>query len=88
MRELDHALEEHAPGRGPVTLGLIHQTRARLSLWDSDHAGFEFHRSQMEKWFRPTRNPALVSACERLLFEARRGRSFPLEREVPVEADD
>lgn len=76
IRELDRAIEEHEPGRGPVTLGLFHQARARLSLLDGDAAGYELHRGLMEKWFRPTRNPALISACERLAFEARQGPSF------------
>lgn len=88
LAELDHALDEHGPGRGPVTLGLLHQARARLSLYAGDEASFEAHRDAMERWFRPTRNPALISACERLGFEARRDRSFPPEEEAAFEADD
>jgi hypothetical protein len=88
LSELDHALEEHGPGRGPVTLGLLHQTRARLSLIKGDEAGFDAHRAAMDRWFRPTRNPALISMCERLTFEARRGRVGATQPEEGLEADD
>jgi hypothetical protein len=88
ISELDRALEEHGPGRGPVTLGLLHQTRARLSLIKGDEAGFDAHRAAMERWFRPTRNPALISMCERLSFEARRGRGGQGQPAAELEADD
>lgn len=88
IAEMDHAIEEHGPGRGPVTLGLFHHTRARLSLWAGDDAGFDAHRGAMERWFRPTRNPALISMCERLAFEARRGPGGGPEPAVVLEADD
>jgi hypothetical protein len=88
IAELDYALEEHGPGRGPVTLGLLHQARARLSLFAGDDAAFDAHRGAMERWFRPTRNPALISMCERLGFEARRGRGIGPGLETAFEADD
>jgi tetratricopeptide (TPR) repeat protein len=70
--ELERALEEHGSCRGPVTLGLLHCARARVALRAGDPASFEIHRAKMEEWLRPTGNPSLVSACERLRLEARR----------------
>ncbi|HEX4474408.1 MAG TPA: AAA family ATPase [Polyangiaceae bacterium] len=75
-RELERAIEESGAGRGPVTLGLLHQARARLALEEGDERAFELHRNAVDRWFRPTHNPVLVSACERLLYEARRGYAF------------
>jgi hypothetical protein len=88
VAELDHLVEEHGPGRGPVTLGLLHQARARLSLLRGDRAGFDAHRAAMERWFRPTRNPALISMCERLAFEARSARVVDREPVPTIEADE
>jgi hypothetical protein len=73
-RELDAALEEHAAGRGPMTLGLLHRARAQVALWEGDDRVFHTHLTAMERWLRPTDNPALIAACERLRLMAKRGR--------------
>jgi hypothetical protein len=75
-RELDAALTEHGGGQCPVTLGLLHQARARVALKALDEAGFESHRAAMDRWLRPTRNPHLVAACEQLHHESRRGNGL------------
>lgn len=74
-QELDEMLEEHAAGRGPLTLGLVHRAHAQLALLRGDTAEFDAHLGAMERSLRPTNNPALVSMCERLRHEFRRGRT-------------
>jgi len=79
-QELDAALEEHASERGPLTLGLLHGARARVALYEGDARAFDGHLAAMERWLRPTGNPALIGACERLRQESRVGPR-PLSRQ-------
>jgi len=63
---LDALIEEHSHAEGPVTLGTLHRTRAQLALQMGDTSAFAHHLSEMNRWFRPTRNPALIAQCEKL----------------------
>jgi hypothetical protein len=71
--ELDAALDRHAEGRSPTTLGALHEARARLAARMGDGRAFEQHLLALQGWFRPTENPALVARAERLGWEGRRG---------------
>lgn len=63
---LDALLEEHRSGQGPLTLGSIHSARARVAILQKDPIAFAEHVEQMGRWFRPTKNPALIAQCEKL----------------------
>lgn len=63
---LDCLLEEHRASQNPLTMGLIHGARARIAVVQKDIASFTKHKEQMERWFRTTRNPALIAQCETL----------------------
>jgi tetratricopeptide (TPR) repeat protein len=86
---LEACVEEHEPGGGPVTLGLLHQAGVRLALQSGDDAAYRLHLSEMDRWLRPTRNPTLIAACERLaaasLPVAARGSSPSGSFSAPVE---
>ncbi|HVW26146.1 MAG TPA: AAA family ATPase [Polyangiaceae bacterium] len=73
--ELDAALREHANTGDPVARGLLHRACAQLALLEGEPASFEAHVTAMETLFRPTENPALISMCERLRHELRRGKT-------------
>jgi len=73
--ELDSGVNEQAKLGDPVTVGLLHRACAQLALSEDDPASFEAHLTAMEGVFRPTENPALISMCERLRHEQRRGKT-------------
>lgn len=65
-RKLDALLALHAPQGGPLTLGLIHEARARVARLAHDQAAQNLHFERMEKWYRDTSVPALIAYCETL----------------------
>jgi tetratricopeptide (TPR) repeat protein len=69
---LDAVIEKHAPDEGPLTLGNLHAARARVALMMNDFEAAEQHLAAMERWLRPTGNPALIGQCERLRRELAR----------------
>ncbi len=69
-RRLDALIAEHAPGGGPLTLGLLHWARARVALQAQDRSALERHLAAVERWYRPTRVPTLIGRIERLAQEA------------------
>lgn len=79
---LDALLEKHGPAEGPVTLGNLHAARMRVALMMNDLPGAERQLVAMERWFRPTGNPALIGQCERLRREL--ARSTGHERQAGV----
>jgi hypothetical protein len=66
---VDGFLAELGQRGGPATRGTLHETRARIALAARDSVGARLHLTQMEQWFRPTENPALVARCEQLRRE-------------------
>lgn len=70
-QRLDDLLEHHAPRRNPMTLGSLHRTGAHIALLEGDTESFEHHLTEMEGWFRPTNNPALIVQCDELRHAAR-----------------
>jgi hypothetical protein len=63
---LQALIAEHEPAAGPVTLGLLHEARARVALGASDAAAFREHMAEAERWLWPTRVPTLIARCELL----------------------
>jgi tetratricopeptide (TPR) repeat protein len=66
VRILAQLLAKPQGAEHPLWRGLLHKARAQVALSQSDRVGFQNHLSQMEKWFRGTRNPHLVRQWERL----------------------
>ena len=69
---LDTLLAKHGPDEGPLTLGYLHSARARVAIMMDDLITAEHQRESMERWFRPTGNPALIGQCERMRREIAR----------------
>jgi hypothetical protein len=82
-QRLDELLVKHAPNRGPISLGSLHHARARVAQLADDRPAFEYHLHGMERWFRSTKNPALIAQCERLAQTVRASNPPPPAGEVP-----
>lgn len=50
----------------PVIAGSLHDARARIALDAGDRLSYEVHCARASEWLRPTRNPPLIAALERL----------------------
>jgi tetratricopeptide (TPR) repeat protein len=61
---LERLLEKHAPGRGPLTLGALHEACARVAVLASDEQRSREHFAQMDAYFRGSGIPSLVARCE------------------------
>jgi len=71
-------------GSSPMVHGTVHEAYARVAWRAGDIERFRQHLERMERWFRSTRNPALVARYEKLA-----ARLIDVEAAVPVEeADD
>jgi hypothetical protein len=65
-RRLEELLERHAAWRNPVTMGALHRAGAQIAWLAQDVDAFDRHAAEVERWFRPTRNPALIAQCDGL----------------------
>jgi hypothetical protein len=94
---VDGLLAKHGTADAPLLIGLIHKTKAEIALILRDGVQFETSFAEMSSRFRPTKNPALVAQCERLLAAAAQAGVVDLgdalispepsdTRERPVEA--
>jgi tetratricopeptide (TPR) repeat protein len=64
--QLDDLLQKHTPYHGPLTLGLLHETRAQVAKLAGDSEVFQRHIRRMEHWYRSTSVPTLIARCEQL----------------------
>lgn len=65
-QRIDKLIDEVARVQSPTMSGSLSEARARLALLLGDRESYARHLAETERWFRPTRNPALVARCERL----------------------
>jgi hypothetical protein len=72
VRILDELLAKHAHDDQPLLVGLLHKARAEVALEMNDRAQFEAQTQLMERHFRATKNPALITQWERLNQRAQR----------------
>jgi hypothetical protein len=85
-QRLDALIAKHAAGEGPLTLGNFHAAAVRVAVKRGDARAAEYHRTQVERWFRPTGNPALIAQCERM--QRTLLRLMQEQGEVPAELSD
>ena len=71
---LDQLLARHTPGGHPLAIGLLHEARALIAHTLKRHDVFEESALEAQRWLRPTRNPALIAKCERLVRLRNQGR--------------
>ncbi|MFW6050668.1 MAG: protein kinase domain-containing protein [Myxococcota bacterium] len=63
---LEALVERASALDSPVLTGALHEAWARVALTAGDAAAFRTHLDETARWFRATRNPALVARVERL----------------------
>lgn len=63
---IDELLRDVAFVQSPTMSGSLHEARARMALLSGDREAYTLHLAEAERWFRPTRNSALIARCERL----------------------
>jgi hypothetical protein len=54
----------------PAAIGGVHRDLARIALLEKDVETFDRHFAATVRWYRDTKNPALLQQCRRLLAEA------------------
>ncbi|MFI5308484.1 MAG: AAA family ATPase, partial [Polyangiales bacterium] len=69
-RRLDALIDRHQLGGGPVTLGMLHEFRARLALQRGDKLVAGEQLEAMVRYYASTGNPALIALCERFAAES------------------
>jgi hypothetical protein len=79
-QQLRALLELHAPGANPLTLGALYEALAELAALRNDPQAFETSVQEVARYFRSSRDPALVARHERLArtasMVARRARDL------------
>jgi hypothetical protein len=63
---VDGLIEKYGADRGPTTLSMLHQGRARLALLAGDMPLCRRHTELMGEFARATSSPALISQWKRL----------------------
>jgi serine/threonine-protein kinase len=65
-RIVSELLDTHGPNQGPLTVGSVHETGAKIALQAGDTARFEAHFVEMERCYRATKTASLIGRCDRL----------------------
>jgi hypothetical protein len=66
FKRLDGLLERFRNVDHPLVHGDLHDARARIAWAAGREADYGASRAEVERFFRPTQNPALIAKCERL----------------------
>jgi tetratricopeptide (TPR) repeat protein len=83
---LDQLLAKHEPFRAPLTLGGLHDARARVAQLAKDETALHHHLEQMQRWYQATGASTLIERCQRLLKQSARRR--PGDSDVPAQPDE
>jgi tetratricopeptide (TPR) repeat protein len=75
-QNLDELIAAHRAGNGPLTLGALHEARARVALLAGEDELFRLHVAQMDRHYRGTTMPTLIERSERLSRDGRRSTGF------------
>ena len=67
IAQLDALLARHTPDGHVLAIGLLHEARALVAHGAQQVEVFLHSAREAERWLRPTRNPALIAKCERLV---------------------
>jgi tRNA A-37 threonylcarbamoyl transferase component Bud32 len=66
LARIDAALERYGPTEHALALGLLHETRARITWVAGRVDDYERSLREVERRFLPSQEPALVAKCKRL----------------------
>jgi hypothetical protein len=78
---LDVLLEQHRIHQGPLTLGALHEARARVAELAHEFEAARQHWADMERWYRSSGARSLAQYCDVL-----RGERVRANSELPPEA--
>ena len=67
VKLLEEAIDEAERLDCAPLAGGLHEARARIALEQNDREGYSEHGAAVIRWLRPTKNPALIAMCERLV---------------------
>ncbi len=81
--QLGSLLAAYEGAGNPLTVGALRETLADLAALRGDSRAFIDHLAEVDRWFRQTRNPALVARYERLARDAVRPSSSPEAEDAP-----
>jgi hypothetical protein len=84
--QLAQLVARHAPGRGPLSLGELHEAGVRIALIERDEPAAWAQLAQMHHSYRATTVPTLAQCCETL--KARVQLVFPAADTTAPVADD
>ena len=80
-------LAQHADRVGPLALGAIHETRARVAMFEREYDVARLHCTAMRHAYAPAQSPTLDELTEQLadqIAQAERGDSEQLPRSVAL----
>jgi tetratricopeptide (TPR) repeat protein len=69
---LDEMIEQATGEAGPLSLGALHEARARIAIQVGDASAARAHQAYMERAYRGTQIPTLVARCETFAREIAR----------------
>ncbi|HEX3771602.1 MAG TPA: AAA family ATPase, partial [Polyangiaceae bacterium] len=81
-RQLRALLDTHGGAGNPLTVGSLHEALGELAAMSGDSEAFGSHLIEVDRWFRQTRNPALVARYEQLARDAVLAKMSPDGRPV------
>jgi hypothetical protein len=93
---VDGLLQRFAGCDHPLTLGLLHEARARILFAAGRVADYEKDLAETERWFRGTGTPILIARCEALTAprtstapaDSRPSNTYPALLDDSVEASE
>jgi hypothetical protein len=78
---LEDLIEKHKHANGPLTMGALHEARARVALRARDQQKCEQHAAEMEEHYLGTGIPSLTAVCDAFRREQRRAFQTTAKRE-------
>lgn len=66
LARVDGLLHRFAPSGHPLALGLLHEARAQIAFHAGDEATYAADLAEVERLFRATGTPTLISKIEQL----------------------
>jgi tetratricopeptide (TPR) repeat protein len=87
IARLDGLIERHKEANGPLTMGALHEARARVALRARDKQTCELHASEMEKHYLGTGIASLIAVCDAFRREQRRAFQVAPKRELALSQD-
>ncbi len=82
---LERLIEHYQPFQAPLTLGALHEARARVAQLERDEVVAAFHLDQMQSWYCATGASSLIERCARLVKQSRGRR--PGDSDLPVQLE-